>query len=221
MKKHFGACLLCLTLAACALATPAFAQTPQAAASLEVEKRLVGDTPPEQQTFTFVLEGQDGAPMPAQDTLAITGAGTGQFQPIVYTQPGDYTYTLREQAGTAERYTYDETVYTVTVQVTTDDAGALTANVSMAADGRSGKAAKAVFVNSYEKEPEPTPPPDEPGTPDTPDTPGTPDTPAQPPVPQTGDGTHNGLWAALLALSGLGMLLFALAGSRREGKSRG
>ena len=32
MKKHFVACLLCLTLAACALATPAFAQTPQAAA---------------------------------------------------------------------------------------------------------------------------------------------------------------------------------------------
>ena len=208
MKKHFVACLLCLTLAACALATPAFAQTPQAAASLEVEKRLVGDTPPEQQTFTFVLEGQDGAPMPAQDALAITGAGTGQFQPIVYTQPGDYTYTLYEQAGTAERYTYDDTVYTVTVQVTTDDAGVLTANVSMAADGRSGKAAKAVFVNSYEKEPEPTPP-DEPGT------------PAQPPVPQTGDGTHNGLWAALLALSGLGMLLFALAGGRREGESRG
>lgn len=198
MKRYRKAAFLfSLLLAFTLFALPVCAAQPEVRVELEVETQLTGDTPPSAEAFTFMLEAKDSAPMPQGSTLTITGAGTGKFAPIAYTRPGDYSYTLRELDGKAEGYYYDTRVYDVTVQVTTDDSGTLSAAVYMAREGTQGKTGKAVFVNTYTAK---TVPPETP-----------------PVLPQTNDTTRNGLWVCLLVLSALGILAFILpAGNKKK-----
>ena len=206
-KNRIAALALGLLLALTLLAAPAMAAG-EVSVQLQVETQLTGDTPPAGETFTYRLDGADkDTPMPdGGSTLAVTGAGTATFGAIRYTHPGDYKYTLNCTGGKTEGYTYDTRAYEVTVQVVTDDDGNLTAAVYMAREGTQGKPEKAVFVHSYKTSGAVTPP--------SPETPPAPDTPAA--LPQTSDATHNGLWLALLAASGFGMLVCLLAGSRKE-----
>ena len=168
--KKWKNCILLLTLLLFPLffsvQSKAAQQLPTVAINIPVEKKLTGDKPPSVENFIFILKGEDATtPMPASDsndmdslgvtaTLTIAGTGTGSFGTIVYAEPNDYHYTITEEQGSAENYTYDSTVYNVTVQITSDDNGALSAQVSMSKDGETGKTDRAVFHNSY-KEPEP------------------------------------------------------------------
>lgn len=185
---------------------------------LEVEKTLIGDKPAPQETFTFLLEPEGDAPMPEEDTVSITGSGKVTFPPITYDTPEDYHYTLRELPGKTSGYTYDDTVYLLTVQVTTDDAGNLTATLYLSQDGSEGKADKIEFINRYRAP-----------RPDTPEEPGNPDdtTPPVEPEPQpptdsvdTGDESFLGIWITLcvMALCGLAgtALLFIDPGNKKS-----
>ena len=68
--------------------------------------------------FTFILSGSDGT------YQAVTNRGSMfVFDTIWFTEVGEYTYTIREYIGSEEGITYDETVYTVTVNVSKDDKG--------------------------------------------------------------------------------------------------
>ncbi len=93
-----------------------------------------------------------GAPMPVgavDGVLNLTnGAGGSVTVPtITYTSVGTYVYTLEEIPGTASGYTYDDTVYTITVTVTDDGTGLLKAAVSY------GEAQTLVFANTYLAQP--------------------------------------------------------------------
>lgn len=174
---------------------------------LPVEKQVVGDTPSSPQTFTFQLEGKNSAPMPLSgDTLTITGGGKGSFE-ILYDTPGDYQYTLREIPGNAAGYTYDSTVYTITVQVVWDDTfpDQLVATVHAGKEGDSGKANQALFINRYTA---PTWEEDSPGPTPTPKTTWL--------IPQTGDSLALQFWL-LLALAALIAILF-LFKTKRKGR---
>ena len=68
--------------------------------------------------FVFVLSANSAAcPMPQEDTLTITGEGSGAFA-IEYTAPGVYAYTLKERDSAAAGYTCDTAARTVRVTVT-------------------------------------------------------------------------------------------------------
>lgn len=105
--------------------TNAFTPDP---ATLEIPvKKTVTGTTSSTEKFTFTLaagtkkpEGVEAMPMPGSATVQITGTGSAKFGEIAYTQPGTYEYTVRETKGSATGYTYDETVYTVTVTVVQD-----------------------------------------------------------------------------------------------------
>ena len=173
--------------------------TPVSAASsaqlqLEVEKTILGDRPAPQETFTFLLEPVGDAPMPEEETVTITGSGKVTFPPITFDTPEDYHYTLREVPGDTWGYTYDDTVYLLTVQVTTDDAGNLTATLYLSREGSEGKADKFEFVYRYR-----APRPDTPEDPVDP-TPNPPDGSAN-----TGDESFLGLWITLCALAVCGL----------------
>ena len=58
--------------------------------------------------------------------------GKISFEAINYTEAGTYTYTIVEVAGSEAGMTYDSHRFTVTVEVTDDGEGALTAEVSYA-----------------------------------------------------------------------------------------
>ena len=104
-------------------------------------------------TFTVTPEGN--APAPEKTTVTISGEGRADFGSVTFTQPGIYTYTVRETAGTMDRMTYDNTAYTVTVTVTqASSTSPLYANVNHRADGDAyayDTAGGMVFTNRYDK----------------------------------------------------------------------
>lgn len=65
-----------------------------------------------------------------------------------YTEPGNYVYTIEEVQGGVGGITYDDSTYTVTVDVTDDGSGKLTAETSITKDGTAANA--IVFDNSYD-----------------------------------------------------------------------
>ncbi|MCP1111557.1 DUF7601 domain-containing protein [Ohessyouella blattaphilus] len=101
---------------------------PVAHALPEVEKTIEvkGQGEAKEATFTFVLEAQNGAPMPKDEQLAkvqLNGEGKISFPEITYTLPGVYTYSIYEEIGESAGYTYDARVYTYTVTVERSGSG--------------------------------------------------------------------------------------------------
>ena len=107
----------------------------------------------------FTVTRDDGAPAPTRSAVTISGKGTGSFGSITFTQPGTYTYTVRENAGNVDHMTYDDTVYTVTIIVEQDSSSSpLRATVRHRVDGKDYEydpASGMVFTNRYDKSDEP------------------------------------------------------------------
>lgn len=137
-------------LASLALSTAAYADTGHVTVQLEVEKQIEGEAPSAPEDYVFILEGEEDAPMPDEAALTITGEGKAKFPEITYAEPETYRYTVREVPGDSASCTYDSSVYDVSVMITTDDGGNLSANVSATKEGESAKADKIRFVNRYE-----------------------------------------------------------------------
>jgi len=109
-------------------------------ASLEVTKKLTGRELKADE-FEFVLKNDaDGSEL---QKVKNTADGKVTFTPIEYTAAGTYKYTIVEiNAGqTIDGVTYDSLEVKVTVEVTDDGEGNLTANVTYPADKE--------FNNSY------------------------------------------------------------------------
>ena len=95
--------------------------------------------------------------------------GAVTFDSIKFTEAGTYTYTIAEAKGNAEGVTYDETVFTATVEVTDDLEGHLSATVAYDAT--------PVFKNTYTAPVTPQPTPKD-------------ETSAKVEIPKTGDTTQ-------------------------------
>ena len=87
------------------------ADASDAKVKFDVVKTLTGFEGETPATFTFNMTGD------ATDTQTIQGSGSASFKELKYTEVGEYTYTISEQNDKADGYTYDESVYTVTVNV--------------------------------------------------------------------------------------------------------
>lgn len=98
---------------------------------------------PTGEVYTVVLTAEDGVPLPEETQLTVTDNGTVEFGPITYTKPGDYIYTVYQDVGETEFYTYDRTVYTVTVRVVNDDNGGLKAEIWAIRDDETEKMEKS------------------------------------------------------------------------------
>lgn len=183
--------------------TNAYETTP-ADVTITAHKELLGATLTDGQ-FAFQLTGM------GSDLRATNDAqGNVAFPHLLLTELGTYTYELRELNDGQEGVTYDERVYVVTVTVTDDGLGHLSAEVSMdAADGA------LTFTNTY------TPPvtPEEPPAPKPPTKPDpTPaPKPARPsrPLSKTGDVTSDAIVATLVAVA-VTLLAGTLAMRRRR-----
>ena len=166
-----------------------------------VAKKVLKGTNLTKGQFTFVLKGNVNDE-PVELTAANDADGNVVFPHLEFASAGTYTFTVSEVAGDEARVTYDKHVFTVTVEVTDDGSGKLSATV--ANDAPEGA---MVFVNTYT--PPATPPVTPPAQPSTPTPPATvkPKTTARP-VPQTGDtsvGAAVPIAAATVGLALLGM----------------
>lgn len=202
MRKRIVFAFLLCVMAFIATAFSVNAAASPVSLQLEVRAELTGDTPTSPEPFTFVLEAVDNAPMPETNRITIVGEGKSSFPSISYTELETYAYTLREIDGKAEGYTYDDTIYDVTVQITVDDAGNLQVSQYVSEQGSNLKKDKIVFVNQYKSEDKST------GNP----TSGTDSV-------KTGDSTQLGFWllVGVIALFGLFMVLILF---RRNGRDQ-
>ncbi|MBR1540479.1 MAG: Cna B-type domain-containing protein, partial [Clostridia bacterium] len=92
--------------------------------------------------FTFDLKDADGNVLQSKTNDA---KGTIIFDTITYTEVGEYTYTISEEASSNKGVTIDETVYNVTVTVTDDLEGHLVAEITGLNEDGTG----ANFTNFY------------------------------------------------------------------------
>ena len=110
-------------------------------------KMLIGKTM-QADEFTFKLTALTaGAPMPASATAKNAANGGITFGEIIYDKAGVYVYTVEEVNGGDRRYTYDASVYTVTVTVTDNAVGKLFAAVTLTKNEMSST--EMVFQNNF------------------------------------------------------------------------
>ncbi len=150
-------------------------------------------------TYCLTADGED-VPMPQGSegnvyTFVMNGSETATCGPITYHHGGVYHYTLTQQTEQKEEhYTYDTSVYNVTVYVKNIEDGALTAQIVME-NANGEKVNEASFSNSFTGTPKPTPQP--------------PKKPAK--IPKTGDPVNITLWYIMLAVSaGIAAILLGL-----------
>ncbi len=110
-------------------------------------KMLTGKTM-QADEFTFKLTALTaGAPMPASATATNDANGNIAFGTITYAKAGTYVYTIAEVNGGDHLYNYDESVYTVTVTVTDNSVGKLSARVALTKNNMPATA--IVFENGF------------------------------------------------------------------------
>ena len=126
-----------------------------------------GVTPPADTPFSFVLTPEQvGQPMPKSaenapsavtGALTVTrkGAGTVDFGSFAFTKADagkTYVYRLRELKGSALHYTYDATVFTVSLHLSLDEKGNLVCRRIVTDEG--GKLYdEIIFSNEYDQGP--------------------------------------------------------------------
>ena len=127
-----------------------------ATADFGLTKVLEGRDWQDGDSFTFLLEGVDGAPVPMGDDGAPStevdvssddatdGVAKIDFGSIVYTQAGQYEYKVTEEHGSAGGMTYSDNVAVLCVTVRDNtEAGKLEASVERVSGDRE-------FVNTYD-----------------------------------------------------------------------
>lgn len=134
----------------------------------EVRKTVNGDVPEgRDQTFTFTLAGspetestakeqtdngdEQAFHMPEDTTAEITGSGKASFDEIVFDKAGDYSFEIREEIGNVPGYSYDGTVWNLTVHVSDQGGKLVIEDAVYERAGENGASSDtAQFVNTYD-----------------------------------------------------------------------
>ena len=164
--------------------------------SLGAAKRLDGRALKDGE-FTFELKDQDGNVVSSAKN---DENGAVAFDTISFDKAGTYNYTVTEAAGSDETITYDNTVYKVTITVTDDGNGSLSASVDTGDKN-------LVFTNKYTKPAEPQKPDDN-----------TPPADGTPKAVQTGDTTPiiPAVIAVLVSLAAIAAVVVIIMRRRRR-----
>ncbi len=142
--------------------------------------------------FSFLLKANDVQyPMPAtaaNGELLLTNKadGTIAIPGITFAEEGVFTYTLTEVEGNAVGYSYDDTVYTITVTISDDGSGVLQSDVAYSI-GQS-TATALTFTNEFQV----------------------------PPPPQTVDGSNITAWVLLAGVSAMCMMAVLVLGKKQQ-----
>lgn len=114
-------------------------------------KLLTGKTM-EANEFEFILSAATtGAPTPAYSTAQNDAKGKFTFGDITFTTAGTFVYNIVETEGSDSHYTYDKSVYTLTVKVTDNSEGTLSASYALTKNG--ADSSEIVFSNIYTPDP--------------------------------------------------------------------
>lgn len=103
--------------------------------------------PAENKDYEIVMTAEGEAPLPQESSIVVKGAGEGVFGPITYTEPGDYWYQIHQNHGNEKNILYDETSYTVLIQVVFNEENKLAAEIIVTENGSGKKADQIQFQN--------------------------------------------------------------------------
>ncbi len=110
-------------------------------------KLLTGKTMQDDE-FTFVLDAEtNSAPMPVDTTVGNKANGAFTFGEITFSKAGTYVYKIYEQDNGDSRYDFDKSVYTVTITVTDNSRGLLSARVTLQKNNMDSS--EIVFRNGF------------------------------------------------------------------------
>ncbi|HJA92243.1 MAG TPA: LPXTG cell wall anchor domain-containing protein [Candidatus Eisenbergiella merdipullorum] len=257
MKKKLGQIrkLLLLTLLGVTLVMPVTAQAADynytlGKGELCATVKESGSGIPEGNEYRVILTAEAGMPMPDGSVMVTDEDGTeklvkeitvkagetADFQGIYYNAPGEYHYTIHQEAEPRNNFTYDTTVYNVGVWIVNDGNDGLKAMIFGYRSDSTEKAEQFLFQNHYSRPANPSNPSDDGGngggsgdsTPtvvQTVVTPAVPAPPAQvvlPPASQTGTGPQTGdesnvmLWAAGALLGAAVLIISAFLGKKNN-----
>ena len=106
----------------------------------------------EENEFEFTIGAvTSGAPLPNSITIKNDANGSFNFGTITFTTAGTFVYNITEVEGSDSHYTYDKSVYTVTVTVTDNSEGKLSASYVLTKNGTAS--GEIVFSNAYTPDP--------------------------------------------------------------------
>lgn len=160
--------------------------------TIEARKTLTGRELKAEE-FSFELYDEENNKI---ETVKNSADGSFKFTAIPINEAGVYVYTVREFKGSEKEITYDNTVYTVNVDVTDNLDG--TFKVIYAYTNGTEIVDGVTFTNVYTA---PTPEPD---------------TNDGFEAPQTSDNNNMWLWFALMFVSGTGLVGTMLYGKKKE-----
>lgn len=153
MKKWHAWMCAAITMAAVCCPSQISAEENKIAVAIPVTVEVTGEGADVNEAFQVVLEGASpDSVMPEQTTLSVKQGESGQFGPMEYTVPGDYSYIVSQRAGATANITYDKTRYAVTVRVVNGENGGLATEIWAVRDGSEEKEAALIFRNEYVKE---------------------------------------------------------------------
>ena len=89
---------------------------------IELYKTVNGGPAKPEESFTFQLQPQDGAPAAKQADITVNGGGRADFGDIEFTEPGEYRYVIHETSELGDGWTNDADIE-VTVKVVRDEGG--------------------------------------------------------------------------------------------------
>jgi len=118
--------------------------------SVHVTIQVTGSSIPSGATYRVALERiTPDAPMPEQSIITREGAGGLSFGSMTYMNTGDYLYRIRQNSESRRYFTFDETVYTLTVRISNTADGGLGSEVwAVIGDGET-KVDEVIFTNQY------------------------------------------------------------------------
>ena len=108
---------------------------------------------PENTVFRILIETDRHAPLPDPSELIVTEAGSYEFAPVEFTEPGNYTYRISQQLGeeSDKRVQPDERVYEINVTVIRGENGGLEGGFTLSDGDQDGKPTAVSFISSYRK----------------------------------------------------------------------
>ncbi len=92
---------------------------------IELYKTVNGGPAKPEESFTFQLQPQDGAPAAEQTDITVNGGGKADFGNIEFTEPGEYRYLIHETSELGDGWTNDADVEVVVKVVRDEDGKAL------------------------------------------------------------------------------------------------
>ena len=155
LKKHIRAFVICAS-ALLAVICPLTGMSTAYAAETAIHEAEIPVSFPQTGGTAEIEEDSENSktrpePILAEKSISVQDGKSGSFL-IRYEEPGIFRYVIRQTTDKKDGVTYDNTVYNVTLYITSRDDGTLTHEINAFKNDSISKTDKISFVNKKQEE---------------------------------------------------------------------